>query len=71
MPTLPGLRTQAEALLKKADDTPAGTWRITAEEHSTMVSLADAFSLQLPVAAFRTSEGAAHFLRRVLLAMRG
>jgi hypothetical protein len=35
-----------------------------------MVAVADAFSLQLPVAAFRTSERAAHFLRLVLAAMR-
>jgi hypothetical protein len=66
----PGLRQRAEALLEKAVDTPAGDWHITAEEHGTMVALADAFSLQLPVAAFRTSQGAAHFLRLVLIAMR-
>jgi len=71
MPDLPGLRQQAESLLEKAEATPAGTWSISAEEHSTMVSLADAFSLPLPISCFRSSEGAAEFLRLVLAAMRG
>ena len=70
MPTLPGLRQQAEALLEKAEATPAGSWTINSEEHSTMISLADAFSLQLPVAAFRSSGGAAHVLRLVLAALK-
>jgi hypothetical protein len=71
MPDLPGLREQAESLLEKAEATPAGTWRISAEDHSTMVSLADAFDLQLPIASFRSPEGASKFLRLVLAAMRG
>lgn len=70
MPDLPGLRQQAQSLLEKAKATPVGPWQITAEEHSTMISLADAFSLQLPVDAFKSATGASQFLRLVLLAMR-
>jgi hypothetical protein len=69
MPDLPGLRQQAEALLQKAESTPSVSWHINAEEHSTMVSLADAFSVRLPVDAFRSTEGASEFLRQVLRAM--
>ena len=54
---------QAEALLEKADATPPGTWHITAEEHSTLISLAEAFNVELPVATFRSSEGVTRFLR--------
>ncbi len=70
MPDLPGLREQAQCLLQRAELTPAGAWQVTAEEHSTMISLAETFSLQLPLAAFKSATGAAHFLRLVLLAMR-
>jgi hypothetical protein len=70
MPDLPGLREQAQCLLQKAESTPTSPWQISAEEHSTMVSLADAFNLQLPVAAFRSAAGASQFLKLVLVAMR-
>jgi hypothetical protein len=69
MPTLPGLRTQAEQLLQRAEATPAADWHISAEEHSTMCSLADAFNVELPLAALKSAEGTAQFLRVALVAM--
>ena len=69
MPNLPGLRRQAEALLEKAEATPPDSWKISVEEHGTMISLADALNLQLPLASFRSPDGAAHFLRQVLVAI--
>jgi hypothetical protein len=71
MPHLPGLRQQAQSLLQRAESTPATSWQITAEEHATMVSLADVFALRLPLSAFRSAAGAAHFLRLVLAATDG
>ena len=65
------LRQQAESLLAKAEATPTGAWRISSEEHAALVSLAEAFSLELRVSAFRSSEGVAAFVRLALQAMRG
>ena len=70
MPNLPGLRSQAEEIPQRAEATPAAEWRISAEEHSTMVSLADAFNVSLPLAAFKSAAGASRFLQLVLAAMR-
>jgi hypothetical protein len=70
MADLPGLRTQAEALLEKANATLSGEWHITAEEHTTLISLAEAFNMGLPLATFRSPEAVAAFLRVVLAAMR-
>jgi hypothetical protein len=70
MPDLPGLRSQAEELLERAEATPAAEWQISAEEHSTMCSLADAFNVELPLAAFKSAGRASQFVRLVLAAMR-
>jgi hypothetical protein len=67
---LPGLRAQAEALLAKANSAPPGPFQITAEEHSTLTSLADAFSMKLEPAALHSAEGVASVLRLVLAAMK-
>jgi hypothetical protein len=66
-----GLRAQAEALLRKADASPSGAWSITADEHETLVKLAEAFNLELPLVTFRSAAGVSGFLRLVLAAMRG
>jgi hypothetical protein len=71
MPTLHGLRAQAERLLQRAEATPLAEWQISAEEHSTMVSLANAFNVSLPLTAFKSAEGAAQFVRLALVAMGG
>jgi hypothetical protein len=65
------LRQQAEALLARVEATPAGAWRISSEEHAAIVSLAEAFSLELRRSAFRSSEEVAVFVRLALQAMRG
>ena len=65
------IRQQAEQLLDKAEATPAGPWTINDQDHAAMVNLAEGFSLELPVAAFRFPAAAAQFLRLVLLALRG
>jgi hypothetical protein len=36
-----------------------------------MVSLAHAFNVRLPLSAVKSAEGAAQFIRRALVAMRG
>jgi hypothetical protein len=70
MPDLPGLREQAKCLLEKAEASTAPSWQISADEHSMVISLADALGLQLPVSAFKSPAGVSQFLRLVLLAMR-
>lgn len=70
MKDLPGLRAQAEALLARADATRDEQWHITAEEHSTLVSLAEAFDMELPLVGFRSAAGVSRFLRVAMAAMR-
>ncbi len=67
---LPGLRSQAEAVLAKANAAPPGPFQITAEEHSTLISLADAFGFKLQPATLHSAEGVATFLRLALAAMK-
>jgi hypothetical protein len=68
---LPGLRSQAEALLARAAAAPYGPFHITAEEHSTLLSLADVFDIQLQPAMLQSAEGVSGFLRLVLAATKG
>jgi hypothetical protein len=67
---LPGLRSQAEALLARAAAAPYGPFHITAEEHKTLTSLADVFEIELRPAMLQSAEGVSGFLRLALIAMK-
>ncbi len=68
---LEGFRERVEALLEKAECTPSGEWHISDAEHALMVQLSEVFGVTLPVSAFRSSEGAASFLRLARAALGG
>jgi hypothetical protein len=61
-----GFRQQAEALLQRAEVTPAEAWQVTESEHRTLIELVEAFDPELPLATFRSPKGVATFLRSVL-----
>jgi hypothetical protein len=59
-------RQRLENLLADVEATGHNPWHITEEEHSLMASASEACGVELPLTAFRSSEGAAHFLREAL-----